>query len=166
MTTSIDACKETTVQMHQSILQDISNSDDIFSCTFCNQPMRPNVLMFHDTDDNVLRGINSQRERYQAWEALVEEEVVSKNMNLVILELGCGTKVPAVREESMEVLLDTAKKKSHEGSKGSVCLIRINPKDADIALEGEGLDTISITSTAADALQKIDSLLKENSGDS
>ena len=128
--------------------------------------MRPNVLMFHDTDDNVLRGINIQRERYQAWEALIEEEVATNNMNLVILELGCGTKVPAVREESEEVLLDTAKKiKSHKGSRGSVCLIRINPKDADIASDGDGLDTISITSTAANALQKIDSLLKENSGD-
>jgi len=130
--------------------------------------MRPNVLMFHDTDVNVLREINSQRERYQAWEALVEEEVAKNNMNLVILELGCGTKVPAVREESEEVLLDTAKKiNSHEGSKGSVCLIRINPKDADIVVEGEeeSLDTISITSTAANALQKIDSLLKENLND-
>ena len=164
---STDACKQTTLQMSQGILQDISSSDEIFSCTYCNQPMRPNVLMFHDTDDNVLRGINIQRERYQTWEALVEEEVATKNMNLVILELGCGTKVPAVREESEEVLLDTAKKiKSHEGSKGSVCLIRINPKDADITVEGgEGLDTISIKSTAANALQKIDRLLKENSGD-
>ena len=89
--------------MTQTILKDIYNSDDIFSCTYCNQPMRPNVLMFHDTDDNVLRGINSQRERYQVWEAFVEEEVAKNNMNLVILELGCGTKVPAVREESEAV---------------------------------------------------------------
>jgi len=163
---STDACKETTIQITQSILKDISSSDHIFSCTYCNQPMRPNVLMFHDTDDNVLRGINIQRERYQTWEALVEEEVATKNMKLVILELGCGTKVPAVREESEEVLLDTAKRiTSHAGSTGSVCLIRINPKDADIAVEGEGFDTISIESTAANALQKIDSLLKENSGD-
>jgi len=166
MTSCADTCKQTTVQMSPSILQDISNSDNIFSCTFCNQPMRPNVLMFHDTDVNVLREINSQRERYQAWEALVEEEVAKNNMNLVILELGCGTKVPAVREESEEVLLDTAKKiKSHKGSTGTVCLIRINPKDAEIVVEGEGLDTISIPSTAAYALQKIDSLLRENSSD-
>ena len=166
MTSCTDTCKQTTVQMSPSILQDISNSDNIFSCTFCNQPMRPNVLMFHDTDVNVLREINSQRERYQAWEALVEEEVAKNNMNLVILELGCGTKVPAVREESEEVLLDTAKKiKSHKGSTGTVCLIRINPKDAEIVVEGEGLDTISIPSTAAYALQKIDSLLRENSSD-
>jgi len=162
MTSCTDTCKQTTVQMSPSILQDISSSDDIFSCTYCNQPMRPNVLMFHDTDDNVLRGINNQRERYQAWEAHVEEEVATKNMNMVILELGCGTKVPAVREESEEVLLDTAKKiKLQEGCTGSVCLIRINPKDADITVEGEGFDTISIESTAANALQKIDSLLKD-----
>ena len=114
--------------------------------------------MFHDTDDNVLNPINIQRERYQAWEASVEEKVAVNNEKLVILELGCGVKVPAVRQESEEVLRDTAEKiKTTKGSKGSICLIRVNPKDAAIDIEGgDSLDTISISSTAASALQRID----------
>ena len=117
--------------------------------------------MFHDTDDNVLKEINCQRERYQEWEAFVEDKVATQG-NLVILEIGCGTKVPAVRQESEDVFLDSAKKiQSQKGSEGSVCLIRINPKDAEIKLDGgDKLDTISISSTAADAIQKIDYWLK------
>ena len=145
--------------MSCNLLRDIISSEKVLLCKNCNRPMRPNVLMFHDTDDNVLDPINVQRERYQAWEACVEEEVSMNNEKLVILEMGCGLKIPAVRQESEEVLYDTAEKiKMNAGSTGSVCLIRINPKDAaiDNIEGGDSLDTISISSTAVDALQRID----------
>ena len=121
------------------------------------------MLMFNDTDDNVLKEINVQRERYQHWEGSVEEEVVSNNERLVIMEIGCGTNVPAVRRESEEVLVDCAKKIKSQGSHGSVCLIRINPKDAKIEVDdGSSLSfrTISIPSTAEKTLRKIDCWLK------
>ena len=153
---SLDSCKQTTIKIDHNLLH--SSSEKVFLCEHCNHLMRPNVLMFHDTDDNVLNPINIQRERYQAWEASVEEKVAVNNEKLVILELGCGVKVPAVRQESEEVLRDTAEKiKTTKGSKGSICLIRVNPKDAAIDIEGgDSLDTISISSTAASALQRVD----------
>ena len=158
---STDSCKQSTIQMSKNHVQDILSSKNVLMCSYCKQPMRPNVLMFHDTDDNLLKEINCQRERYQEWEGIVEDNVATRG-KLVILEMGCGTKVPAVRQESEEVLVDCAKKiQSQEGSEGSVCLIRINPKDAEIKLDGgEPIDKISISSTAANALQKIDYWLK------
>ena len=161
---STGACKNTIIQMTENMVADIDNSDEVFSCEHCKQPMRPNVLMFHDTDDNVLRPINIQRERYQAWEAQVEDEVAKNGGKLVILEMGCGVNVPAVRQESEEVLLDCAKRIEQTNTKqerGSVCLIRINPKDAEIDVEDEGVyETISIGNYAENALDKIDCWLR------
>ena len=95
------------------------------NCKNCLLPLRPNVLMFNDTDQNVLQNIEAQRERYQNWEEVVEEEVERNDCKLVILELGAGLNVPAVREESEEVLTDCCRRTS-----GNVTLIRVNPQDA------------------------------------
>lgn len=165
---STDSCKSTTVEVKLDLLCDVNRSTTTLLCRHCLQPMRPNVLMFHDTDENVLGSIDIQRERYQTWEGRVEDEVVQRGANLVILEMGCGVNVPAVRQESEEVILDCVKKVStHENNNaiaGSACLIRINPKDAAINIDGGTFDSIPIASTAAVALRKIDRWLEALSG--
>ena len=150
-----DSCKQTIVETSQSLL----NSEETLLCCHCQRPMRPNVLMFHDNDENVLNTINFQRERYQTWESLVEENVAVNGQKLVVLEMSCGIYVPAVREESVEVLLECAKKVtvSNDINDGSVCMIRINPKDADIDIGDKSFESIPIASPAAVALQEIDS---------
>lgn len=161
---SPDSCKSTTVEMKLDLLCDVNRSKTTLLCRHCRQPMRPNVLMFHDTDENVLGSIDIQRERYQTWEGLVEDEVAHHGANLVILEMGCGVNVPAVRQESEEVLFDCAKKvaicESNAATAGSVCLIRINPKDSAIETDGGTYEAIPIASTAAVALWKIDRWLE------
>jgi hypothetical protein len=122
--------------------------------------MRPNVLMFHDTDDNILRSIRLERERYQAWEASVEEDI-EMGRSLVVLEIGCGPTVPAVREESEEVVMDCAAKiiqsKKNGVKRGSVSFVRINLKHAEIKLSAtESTRMISIFSGAEAALREID----------
>jgi hypothetical protein len=87
----------------------------------------------------------------------VEERVAGDGQKLVILELGCGVNVTAVREESVDVLLDCTKKVKTNGNEGSVCLIRINPKDAEIDIDDNSFESIPIASSAAVALQAIDS---------
>jgi len=78
--------------------------------------------------------------------------------------MGCGVNVPAVRQESEEVLFDCAKKvaicESNAATAGSVCLIRINPKDSAIETDGGTYEAIPIASTAAVALWKIDRWLE------
>ena len=151
-------------------------------------PMRPNVLMFNDTDETVLAPIRVHRHRYQEWEAFVESSVCgtggfvdgvdgndpstrdddgTAGKNFVLVELGCGTNVPAVRNESEEVLADTLSGLRYCGgdSGGSVTLIRINPRDSGI--DGDDDDAsaqlaphvVSIPSTALEALRKIDDAL-------
>ena len=134
----------------------------LMQCKNCGLPLRPNVLMFHDTDENVLSDIEIERRRYQNWEEIVEKAVVDDDFNLVILELGCGTSVPAVREESEEVFKDCVERiKKNKKSEGNVTLIRVNPKDFSFEFSSEKYDCslISIAEGAEKALQYIDAYL-------
>ena len=135
----------------------------------CSLPARPNVLLFHDVDVNVLNSINNQRDRYQRWEERVENDVVQHGSNLVIIELGAGLSVPAVRNETEEVFNDTAHRLKDPGTNsnsksngnGSVTCIRINPKDAgfEVKKEDDRGDTVSIYDKAESALKMIDNAL-------
>ena len=129
------------------------------SCPDCGLPGRPNVLLFHDTDSMVLGPIDAKRQAYQAWEASMEDMVVNKNENkkLVILELGCGRNVPALRIESEEVLRDCLGR----NPKASVVLVRVNPKDAeadDQTLKGH---VLSVPCAALTALQACDKAIDQ-----
>ena len=132
-------------------------------CRKCNGlPLRPNVLMFNDTDENVLSSIQEHRRNYQDWEAMVESKVCdpTTNANLVLIEIGCGTNVPAVRIESEEVVADTLEGLILGDSLGSsVTLIRINPKEAGIQQDRLRPHLVSIYETSLSALQKIDKQL-------
>ena len=141
--------------------------DALLSCAECGLPMRPNVLMFHDTDENIVSHINQQRALYQNWEAQMEDRVVDGNKKLVILEFGCGRNVPAVRIESEEVLQDCLQRieemkaysgRSEEDSEpsSSILLVRINPKDAGIENPDLQNHTISIFDTSLNAIRAID----------
>jgi hypothetical protein len=122
--------------------------------------------MFHDTDANVLQSINQQRDRYQHWEAQMEDQVVLNGKNLVIMEFGCGKNVPAVRQESEEVLGDcvermTTTQKNKKNGVGTVTLVRVNPKDAGMDDNNTELQShaISIYDTSLNALRSIDQCL-------
>lgn len=134
--------------------------EDLPPCNDCGKlPLRPNVLLFNDTDENVLEPIQIQRQYYQDWEAMVESRVCDPSIdaNFVLVEIGCGTNVPAVRNESEEVLADTLDGLSLLGnSKGSARLIRINPKEAGIEEAKLSPHVISIYESSIRALTKID----------
>jgi len=157
-----DGCASTVFYIDDS-MNGGDSSAGFTICKHCTRPSRPNVLMFHDTDENVLRDIAHQRHRYQAWEARVEADVVKNGRKLVILELGCGKNVPAVRDESEEVLNDCLSGLAESQSGGTATLIRINPNDAESAApepHSRGIaHTISIYGKAEESLNQIDALL-------
>ncbi|OEU06017.1 hypothetical protein FRACYDRAFT_256870 [Fragilariopsis cylindrus CCMP1102] len=138
-----DRCHNNVIDVHdlgeeEKQQQQQQQQQLIWQCQECNTlPMRPNVLLFHDTDINILNSIQKQSIRYQQWEAIIEEELISSNnsnkpnnnnenqsnqnnssnnhnnnnsssksTNFVLLEIGCGKNVPAVRNESEEILKD------------------------------------------------------------
>jgi WD40 repeat protein len=133
-------------------------------CIHCGLPIRPNILMFHDTDENVLSSIRDQCQQYQSWEQRMEDDVIQNGRTLVILELGCGLNVPIIRKESEEVIRDCIKRTViHKtvGLSAEFTLIRVNLKDAgfdptDVILNDH---VLSIYDTSINALKQIDQCL-------
>jgi hypothetical protein len=77
----------------------------------------------------------------------------------VILELGAGLNVPAVRNETEEVLRDTLERLTASNSNGNITCIRVNPKDAGFSPQDESHQCISIYQRAEKALLMIDHIL-------
>jgi NAD-dependent SIR2 family protein deacetylase len=107
-------------------------------CPECIAIARPNVMMFYDW--NWVRHVAvEQLDRYNAW----INELSDSNAQVVVLELGAGTTLAAIRRES-----------EYQCSQLNARLIRVNPREA------AGPDgTISISLGALKALECIDSAL-------
>ena len=157
-------CKQPRLRITDDEIENIINKlqSNILACDDCQLPLRPAVLMFNDTDDSILKDISIHRHRYQSWESQVEEAIRQESRKFVILELGCGTNVPAVRLESEEVLLDCSHiiESQSSKSKGSVCLVRINPKHHEMNDLPISAKSISIGLSAKTALEEIDIWLR------
>lgn len=79
------------------------------TCGNCGEIERPNILMFGDWDWNSERS-DSQRQNYRTF--LKEYQ----DCNIAIVEIGCGTAVPTIRNMMEELYYSNKKSK----------LIRIN----------------------------------------
>ncbi|WP_296944008.1 Sir2 family NAD-dependent protein deacetylase [uncultured Massilia sp.] len=105
------------------------------ACPHCGGLARPGILMFDDTA--WLDGRSAaQALRRQRWLETVRRPVV--------VEIGAGTAVPAVRRFARRVV------QQHGGA-----LVRINPRDADPG----GLPGVGIAGQALPVLAAIDALL-------
>lgn len=93
-------------------------------CSECKKLARPNVLMFHDRQWIA----NTHDEHsYVAWEAMVEHLLAEQpQLKLVVLEVGCGTRVPSVRLECEMVVEDAFLRCNKRPDQ--VHLVRINPE--------------------------------------
>lgn len=131
---------------------------------------RPKVLMFDDDlEAHHTMGLQDSSDQYQVWEEQMEQYMgeSSSMATLVVLEIGCGIRVPSVRQECHDVILDTARR-CQQGKKGKRCFhIRINLDDHDFDDDGKRdisdnpllvgmIDTISIRGSALSTLQAID----------
>ena len=103
-------------------------------------PARPNILMFGDWGFVDTRS-DIQDRFFHKW--LYE---VSKDDNLVVIEIGSGTFVPTVRMKSEQIA------KIKRG-----CLIRINPREPEVPKTLQ--NSISFPMGGLDCLSRIDALL-------
>ena len=141
-------------------------------CSQCGGPTRPSVLLFNDSDCNLYKSIDAQRCAYQVWEAAMSDAVADAKKKLVVLEIGCGLNVPAVRVEGGTVVLDLLRRVG-SGRENDCVLIRVNLKDCghvdgvDVEVE-EGEEellfkryrVISVKGTAVEAIKWIDEAIK------
>ncbi|KDO34920.1 hypothetical protein SPRG_00981 [Saprolegnia parasitica CBS 223.65] len=104
--------------------------DPLLSCGTCNGPARPNILMF---SDRKWLSNDLDSDRYVDWEAAMED-VLAKHpeKKMVVIEMGCGMRVPSVRHECEMVVRDVLKKEYQRSlTTRQANLIRINPDPSD-----------------------------------
>ena len=143
-----------------SLLGDVSGYSLSPSSTF-----RPRVLMFDDGfDAHESMGLRESSDKYQLWEEWMESEMATRSSaKLVVLEIGCGVRVPSVRQECHDVIYDTASRCLDKGEKRCTH-IRINPDDHAIEPPTGDLqtciETISIRGGALMTLSRIDESIR------
>jgi len=135
-------------------------------CIYCGVYARPAILMFGDAECNE---DTFQQEQYSNWNKAAQELLQSKShLKMVILEVGCGNKVPSVRYHTHNYLSSI--------SNGQCTLVRINPDfplsdDTNqepnvISLMAQGLISIEKIDKYLKTLQKKTGSKKEKKGDS
>ncbi|EQC41347.1 hypothetical protein SDRG_01321 [Saprolegnia diclina VS20] len=104
--------------------------DPLLSCSTCRGPARPNILMFSDRKW-ISNDLDS--DRYVDWEAAMEEVLANHpEKKVVVIEMGCGMRVPSVRHECEMVVRDVLKKEYQRSlTTRQANLIRINPDTSD-----------------------------------
>lgn len=128
---------------------------------------RPRVLMFDDGFDAYrVMGLRDSSDLYQAWEEQMELKMCDSDdsLKLAVLEVGCGVRVPSVRQECQDVIHDTALRclsnSTHRGGRHRCTHIRINPEDFSIDQPADELrtaiHTVSIRGAALSTLRRID----------
>ena len=120
-------------------------------CPRCHEPSRPAILLFGDESYVESAIFGDQKHSYEQWRQHVHGTLEqSASTRLVVIEIGCGTAVPTVREEAEEYL---------KGFPEQCSLIRINPTTVpEDRFKGRGL--IHIKMGALEAIKRIDTHLK------
>jgi len=114
------------------------------TCPRCGGPLRPNILMFDDREWDSSR-TDRQSARYQRWLRHLHERRGDR-VNLVVVECGAGTALPAIRAES-----------ERRAREFGGALIRINRYDPDVpGAEVVGPLFIGLRGGALDVLRRID----------
>jgi len=109
---------------------------------------RPCILMFNDWNWK-----NPHDRRFTHWNQSIQDVITQfKDVKVVCIEIGCGMRVPTIRNMSQRFVQKTG---------GT--LIRINP-DKSALTTGHGyyevIDSVMIKSTGLAALQKLDKIMK------
>lgn len=133
------------------------------ACTQCGAILRPSVLMFGDKDEALVTRLSAAASRYQEWEDAMETRIaLDPSLSLVVVELGCGTRVPSVRLECEAVVHDLRRRG------GRALLVRVNPDSEALrpATDGSDLgdDLLCLQETALAALIRLDGLRRPQHG--
>ncbi|OQR88470.1 hypothetical protein THRCLA_10304, partial [Thraustotheca clavata] len=141
--------------------QNFENSSELI-CNICKGPARPNILMFSDR-----RWISNDldTDKYVDWEATMEDILLrDPTKKVVVLEMGCGMRVPSVRRECEVVVRDILQREYQRSlTTQQAKLIRINPDPNDDGIFdwSECPEAVlSIKGTSLAVLEKIESYIQ------
>eukprot|EP00939_MAST-03C_sp_MAST-3C-sp1_P001645 g1645.t1 len=99
-------------------------------CTHCGAAGRPSVLMFRDDE---WTGRRDQERLYVEWEAAVERRLAKdESASIVVIEMGCGERVPHVRRESEMVVEDIVR--AHMTTRHDASKVTLEPLRGDAAV--------------------------------
>ena len=149
------------LELQPDILKQVFSDKKSRLCSQVTPSYRPKVLMFDDgLEVHKSMGLHESSNDYQTWEESMESRMEGNNdFKLVVLEIGCGTKVPSVRRECEDVVADTASRATGKiPSPSRFVHIRINPDDYEINNDNstEEITTIGIQGGALETLCAID----------
>lgn len=136
-------CKGRDAESHRywtaDLPETVNTREDLPRCPCCKKICRPSVLMFCDEEWIGLEGEGtSDFDLYDVWEEAVEGYLKEHDdASIVIVEVGCGDRVPVVKMESETVLGDITNVLTEDGTKNvesvsdRVSLVRINMKKSE-----------------------------------
>jgi NAD-dependent SIR2 family protein deacetylase len=121
-------------------------------CPDCKKLARPNVLMFGDWG-YISNRLDEQTSNYRQFKTNLSKE----KANLLIIELGAGTAVPTVRNQSESMFTD---------SNWTADFIRVNPQQEHSVVsrrhtKDSKAQTVELTLDALTALTLIDEAIKK-----
>jgi NAD-dependent SIR2 family protein deacetylase len=154
------AVNPTTLELSPELILELFGNDRKSNASSETSLLRPRVLMFDDGfQAHRAMGLAASCDLYQNWEEQMEAKMArtDKELTLVVLEIGCGIRVPSVRKECEDVIADSAARCAGTDGKIRCTHIRINPDDDEIQDHAlTNAKAISIRSTALKTLQAID----------
>eukprot|EP00727_Mastigamoeba_balamuthi_P006795 m51a1_g2736 hypothetical protein (505) ;mRNA; f:900622-902290 len=122
-------------------------------CPHCLGPARPAVLMFDDFD--WIDPVDAENKTcYKGWREAVRTHLkLHPTSRVVIIEIGCGTRVQTIRMMTEELLEKTAA--------GRCSLVRINPDPSDCKYRGFNMGNVHlIRADGLWTLRAIDELMR------
>ena len=122
------------------------------TCPSCGGPARPAILMF--MDDGSYQFPSAYR-RWAVWKGAAISYLKANpgTRSMVILEIGCGTRVPTIRFMTEDIL--------HLTGPNSCTLVRVNPDPVECGFSETTEGGLSLRDKALPALSRIDKELTE-----
>ncbi|KAL1498728.1 hypothetical protein AB1Y20_014038 [Prymnesium parvum] len=125
-------------------------------CEACGGIARPNVYLFGDGEMFQEEERVTRRAAYREWvEGVTADLRAHPELRLVVVEVGCGLRVPSVRKRGEELCAAVPP--------GQACLVRINPEHGHSSMVYK--PDIVISTGALDALLAIEQLLEVEEDD-
>eukprot|EP01063_Lacrimia_lanifica_P016739 TRINITY_DN23291_c0_g1_i1.p1 TRINITY_DN23291_c0_g1~~TRINITY_DN23291_c0_g1_i1.p1 ORF type:complete len:305 (+),score=69.90 TRINITY_DN23291_c0_g1_i1:48-962(+) len=133
--------------------------EDVPTCTECRRGiLRPHIYLFGDGERFVGDERVVKAAAQKAWRQQTVDALHAGGARLVIIEIGCGLRVPSVRKRCEDVFLSA---KAAAGDPSHVTFIRINPDYPGSTLVAGAEPTFAFKAGALDTLAQLQAAMPQ-----